>query len=69
MSPNYEISLNRVLRPKLLNNPFASWFFINHDFLVPHTARFDNKNGLPFLVSFLHFKQYVNMFYDELLQD
>ena len=47
MSPNNEILLNGVLRPKLLNNPFTSCSFINLDFLLPHTTHFDNKDGLP----------------------
>ena len=35
-----------LISPKLLNNPFASSPFINFDFLLPHTAHFDAKNGL-----------------------
>ena len=50
MSPNNGILLNCVLRPKLLNIPFASCCFINLDFLLPHTARFDDNTVLPFLV-------------------
>ena len=63
---------NGVLRPRLLNNRFASCSFINLDFLLPHTAHFDDNIDLPFLVfntleftfflSFLHFKQYAKMF-------
>ena len=59
--------LNRVFRPKLLNTPFPSCSLINHAFLLPHTAHFDNNIALPFLVFktieltisvfFLHFKQ------------
>ena len=37
MSDN-RILLNGVLSPKLLNNPVASCFFINMDFLLLHTA-------------------------------
>ena len=50
MSPNNEILLNGVLRPKILNSPFASCSFINLDFLLPHTTHFDNNIVLPFLV-------------------
>ena len=50
MSPNNETLLNAVLRPKLLNNTFASCLFMNLDFLLPHTAHFDDNIGLPFLV-------------------
>ena len=50
MSPNMGNSLNGVLIPNLLNNPFASWFLINLDFLLPHIAHFDNIIILPLLV-------------------
>ena len=50
MSPNNGILFNGVLRPKLLNNPFASCSFINLDFLLLRTAHFDNNILLPFLV-------------------
>ena len=54
-----------VFKPKLVNNPFASYFFTNVDFLIPHTPYFDDKVVLPILVfetfestrSVLHFKQ------------
>ena len=49
MSPNNGILFSNVLKPKPLN-PFASCSFINLEFLLPHTAHFDNKNGLPSLV-------------------
>ena len=72
MSLNNRIFFNGVLRPRLLNNHFASCSFINLDILLPHTANFDNNIGLPFFVFitfeftfsvyFLHFKQYVNMY-------
>ena len=48
MSPNNGILFSSVLIPKLLNNPFASCYFINLGFLLPHTTHFDNI-GLPFL--------------------
>ena len=65
MSPNIGTLLNGVLIPKLLNSPFASWFLINLDFLLPHIAHFYNTIvllllvfetfGFMFSVSFLHF--------------
>ena len=67
ISLNIGTLLNGVLIPKLLNNPFGSWFLINLDFLLPHIAHFDNI-ALPLLVLetlefmfsvfFIHFKQY-----------
>ena len=75
MSPNNEILFNGILRPKLHNNPFASCYFINFDFSLPDTAHFDDNVGMLFFVfntfgsilsvSFSHFKQYVNMFYND----
>ena len=66
-SSNKGILLKGVLIPRLLNNPFASCFLINFDFLEPHIAHFDNIIVLPLLVAetfrsilsvfFLHFKQ------------
>ena len=63
-----------LLSLKLLNNSFAFCSFINFHILLPHTAPFDDNIVQPFLVfktfqltlsvSFLHFKQYVNMFYN-----
>ena len=50
MSPNIGNLLNGVLIPNLFNNPFASWFLINLDFLLPHIAHFDNIIILPLLV-------------------
>ena len=50
MSPSRGTLLNGVLIPSLLNNPFASCFLINLDFLVPHIAHFDNIIRLPLLV-------------------
>ena len=65
VSPNKSALINGVLIPKLLNNPFASWFLINIDFLLPHITHFDNiivllllvfeTLGFMFSVSFLHF--------------
>ena len=71
MSPNNGILLNGVLRPKILNIPLASCSFINSDFLLPHTTHFYDSIVLSFLVFntfafFLHFKQYGNMFYNDL---
>ena len=43
MSPNNGILYNGVLRLKLLNIPVASCSFINHDFLLLHTAHFDDS--------------------------
>ena len=40
ISTNNSILLNDVLRPNLVNKPFASCFLINSDFLVPHIAHF-----------------------------
>ena len=42
--------LNGVLIPNLPNNPLASWFLINLDFLLPYIAYFDNIITLPLLV-------------------
>ena len=42
--------LSGVLRPRLINNPFASYSFINLDFLLPYTAHFDDNIVLPFFV-------------------
>ena len=50
MSPNNGIFLYGALRPKLLNNPFYSCSSINLDFLLPHTAHFNDKIAPPFLV-------------------
>ena len=48
ISPNNDILLNRVLRPKLIHSPFASCTFPNVDFLNPHSAHFDCKVNLLF---------------------
>ena len=76
MEWNNGILLNGVLRPRLLNIPFASCSFINLDFLLLHTAHFDDNMVLPFLffntfratflVLFLHFEQYLTIFYNGL---
>ena len=50
-SPNIGILLIGVLIARLLNNPFASCFLINFDFLEPHIAHFDNIIVLPLLVA------------------
>ena len=50
MSPNNGITFSGVLKPELLNNPFFSCSFINPDFLLLHTAHFNNNIVLPFLV-------------------
>ena len=50
MLPSNGILFNGVLIPKLLNNSFASCFFVNLDFLLPHTTHLDNNIGLPFYV-------------------
>ena len=50
MSPNNGILLNGVLRPKLLNIPLTPCFFLNLDFLLPHTAHVDENTVLSFLV-------------------
>ena len=50
MSPNNGTLLNGVLRPKEPNIPFASYFFINLDFLLPHKVHFDHNAALPYLV-------------------
>ena len=69
---NNGILLNGVLIPRLDNNPPASCYFINLEFLLQHTAHFDEKFDQPilvflvftsiFFVFLLHFKQYVSMF-------
>ena len=76
MASNNGILLNGVLRPKLLNIPFASCSFINLYFLLLHTAHFDNNIILPVFLNtfgstfsvffFLHFKQDDNMYYNDL---
>ena len=68
--------LNGNLIPKLLNNFFASCFFIVLDFLLLHTAHFDTNIVLPFLVFetfkfmfsvfYLHYRQNESMFYNDL---
>ena len=50
MSPNNGILFNSVLRPKLLNNPFACCSLINFDFLLPHIAHVDKIIALPLVV-------------------
>ena len=50
MSPNTGILFNGVLRPKLLNNPFACCSLIIFDFLLPHIAHVDKIIDLPCVV-------------------
>ena len=50
MSSNNGILPNGILRPKLLNNSYASCFFINLVFLPLLTAHFDDNNAILFLV-------------------
>ena len=49
MPPNNGILLNGVLRTRLINNLFASCSFLNLDFLLPHTAHFDDDIELPLI--------------------
>ena len=49
ISPNIGTLLYSVLRPKLLNSPFASLVLVNLDFLLPHSVHFDNNIVLPLL--------------------
>ena len=62
MSPINGVLHNDVLIPRLLNNPFASCFLINHDFLLPHTAHFDDNINLSLLV-FIIFKSIFFVFF------
>ena len=50
LKQNIGTLLSVVLIPKLLNTPFAFWFLINLDFLLPLIAHFDNTVALPLLV-------------------
>ena len=50
MSPSNRILPNDILRSKLLNNSYASCFFINLVFLPLLTAHFDDNNVILFLV-------------------
>ena len=52
MSLNKGILLKGIFNPELLNDPLASYFFINLDFLLLHTAHFDKIITL-FLFLFL----------------
>ena len=72
MSPNIGNLLKGVLIPNLLNNPFASCFLINLDFLLLHIVHFDiitlpllvlETCGFIFSVYFQHFKQYDSILY------
>ena len=74
MPTNNGILFSGVLRPKLLNNPFAFCSYMNVDLLLPNTAHFDNNIDRPFLVFktfeftfsvfFMHPKQYISIFYN-----
>ena len=55
--------LNGFLTPKLLNSPFASWFLINLDFLLPHIVHFDNIIVLPLLVFEIIGIMFIYLFY------
>ena len=77
MLPDNGYLFNGVLRLRLFNNPFASCSFINlYFFTTTCSIDIPHNIGIPFpvfitfestlSVSFLHFKQYVNMFYNEL---
>ena len=61
-SSNIGILLNGVLRPILLKKPFASYSFINLNFLLPHIAYFDDNIVLPFLV-FNTFESIFSIFF------
>ena len=50
-SPSNGILLKGVHIPRLLNNPFASCFLTNFDFLEPHIPHFHNIIVLPLLVA------------------
>ena len=51
MSPKNGTLPNGILRPKLLNTPYASCFFIHLVVLTLLTAHFDDNNVILFLVS------------------
>ena len=46
-----KLFLRNVLKPRSLNNPFASCFLINFDFLELNTPHFDNIVVIPLLVA------------------
>ena len=56
MSPISGILRKSGFNPKLLNNPLASWFLINLDILLSHTAHFDRPIILPLFVYSLYNK-------------
>ena len=72
MSSNIGNLLNGVLISNLLNNPFASCFLMNLDFLLPHIAHFDNiivppllvfeTLGFMFSVYFLHLNNKISFY-------
>ena len=52
--PKHGILLNGVLIPNLLNKSLASFYLINIDFFLLHTAHFDKRIDLPLLVFETH---------------
>ena len=63
ISPNIGTLLNGVLIPNLLNSPFASWFLINLDFLLPHIAHLYNTITLPLLLAEIFGSMFSVFFY------
>ena len=63
MPPNIGNLLNSFLTPNLLNNPFASQFLINLDFLLPHIAHFDNIIDLPLVVPDIFGSMFLVVFF------
>ena len=62
------VLLKSVFIPMLLNNPIASFSLINLNFLILHTAHFD-QTIIPrflgfYLVFLLYFKQCDNFVYE-----
>ena len=54
-----EFLLKGVLIPKVLNDPFASFSFMNLDFLLSYAAYFDDRLNLKFLV----FTSFASLFF------
>ena len=63
MSPNNGTLHNGVSRPKLLNKPSASCFFMNIDFLIPRTENFDYIINLLFFVLKIFESKFLVFFY------
>ena len=63
MSTDNRTLCNGVLRPKLLNNPSASCFFTNLDFLIQYTEHFDCIINLLFFVSKIFESKFLVCFY------